>query len=264
VCENEAVTSFTMDREGVSVVTPRETYRARVLVAADGSKGIIRQTLGRDERRKRAAHAHVARVLETLCPADERSPLYTERYARFDFTPAQRGLQGYCWDFPSWVGGAPQFNHGIYDANLDHSRRHVHLPALLEEFLEGAPASPAAVQGHPIHWFSPRSRFSWPRLLLAGDAAGAEPLLGEGIAPALGYGQIAAQAVLDAFTRQDFSFDGYRRSVLTSSLGRLLMQRWVAAEGSYRLSGRPWFMRLAWILGDAAARLIPVPEDMYP
>ena len=274
LCENEAVTSFAADEEGVTVVTPRDTYRAQVLVAADGSKGIARQILGRGERRVRAAKSHVARLLETLSPADESSPLYTERFAHFDFTPVQDDLQGYCWDFPSWVGGAPRFNHGIYDANLDASRRHAHLPALLEEFLEGAPArtggpqprpSPAVmVQGHPLHWFSPRSRFSRPRLLLVGDAAGVDPLFGEGIAPALGYGLVAAQAVQHAFNTGEFSFEDYRRRVLDSPVGRYLMLRWAMAEGSYRLSGHEWFMRVAWLLGGTVARLWPKREDLYP
>jgi flavin-dependent dehydrogenase len=126
------------------------------------------------------------------------------------------------------------------------------------------PPSPAAIQGHPLHWFSPRSRFSRPRLLLAGDAAGVDPLFGEGIAPALGYGLVAAQAVQHAFARHEFSFVDYRQRVLASPVGRYLMLRWGMAEGSYRLSGHEWFMRLAWLLGDAAARLWPRLEDLYP
>jgi len=61
------------------------------------------------------------------------------------------------------------------------------------------------VDGHPIHCFSPRNRFSMPRLLLVGDAAGVDPLFGEGIAPALAYGQVAAAALMEAFTQADFS-----------------------------------------------------------
>jgi flavin-dependent dehydrogenase len=272
--ENEPVTSFAVDPEGVTVFTPRESYRAQVIIAADGSKGIARQILGREARKERAEKSHVARLLETLTLADEHSPLHVERYAHFDFTPVRDDLQGYCWDFPSRVEGVPYFNHGIYDANLGARRRRAHLPALLAGFLAGASArtkgynAPSElatqIQGHPLHWFSPRSHFSSPRLLLVGDAAGVDPLFGEGIAPALGYGWVAAQAVQHAFARRTFSFADYRRRVLASPVGHYLMLRWWMAEGSYRLSGHEWFMRLAWLLGDAAARLWPKLEDLYP
>jgi flavin-dependent dehydrogenase len=114
-----------------------------------------------------------------------------------------------------------------------------------------------------MHWFSPRNRLAWPRLLLVGDAAGSDPLFGEGIAPALGYGQVAAQALQTAFTSGDFSFRDYRRQVLTSEVGHYLWLRWAAAEGCYRYSGQSWFMHLVWTIGDALARLWPKLPSLY-
>jgi len=43
------------------------------------------------------------------------------------------------------------------------------------------------LKGHPLRRFHPRGLFSAPRTLLVGDAAGVDPLLGEGISFALGY-----------------------------------------------------------------------------
>jgi flavin-dependent dehydrogenase len=260
ICENEPVISLSLDADGVTLNTRRTVYRARAVVAADGSKGIARQALGRGEPRRR-----VARLLETLCLAPETASRFIKRSALFDFTPANQGLQGYCWDFPTRLDGLPAFNRGVYDARLVTSRPRVPLPQILDQFTHGLEGEPqeAVVQGHPIHWFSPRNRFAWPRLLLVGDAAGSDPLFGEGIAPALGYGQVAAQAVQQAFITGDFSFKAYRRQVLDSPVGRYLLLRWAMAEGCYRFSGRAWFMHLVWSLGDILARLWPQPPRLY-
>ena len=268
ICENEAVTAFQVDEEGVTVNTSRSAYHAKAIVAADGSKGIVRQTLMRQEstqplqtpRRQR-----VARLLETLCTADAASPLFLEQAAEFDFTPADDGLQGYCWDFPSWVEGERHINRGIYDARVAVSRKRPNLRGLLNAYLEKriAVTERPTIEGHPIHWFSPRQRFAWPRLLLTGDAAGVDPLFGEGIGPALGYGQVAAHSLQAAFASGDFSFQDYRQRLKESTVGRYLMVRWVAAEGAYRLSHRRAFMHLVWTLGDVAARLWPKLPALY-
>ncbi|HEY5671017.1 MAG TPA: hypothetical protein VIS10_13560, partial [Anaerolineales bacterium] len=260
LCQNEAVSSFRIEDEGIRVTTTQGHYFAKAMVAADGSKGIVRQTLNRGQRRKR-----IARLMEELYSAREEASLFTERYALFDFTPVGVGLQGYCWDFPSRVNEKPMFNRGVYDARLAPNRPRAHLPELLSRFVddrdEGVPDGETV--GHPIHWFSPRNRFSWPRLLLVGDAAGVDPLFGEGIAPALAYGQVAAQAVERAFRTGDFSFSDYRMRVLTSPVGRYLLLRWLVAEWGYRLSGHAWYMRLLWRLGDILARLWPQPTPLY-
>lgn len=275
IFEDEPALSFNMDADGVTVTTGRATYRAKALVAADGSKGIARKILERGKRRRR-----VARLLETIYPAPEGAPQFSERYALMDFTSAKWGLQGYCWDFPAHLSCQPEsaghtgqalpcelpaFNRGVYDARVATSRPRAHLPQLLQSFLGtlGDDSQSAAVEGHPMHWFSPRNRLSWPRLLLVGDAAGSDPLFGEGIAPALGYGQVAAQALQSAFAKDDFSFRDYRRQVLMSPVGHYLLQRWASAEACYRFSGHAWFMHLVWTVGDVLARLWPKLPRLY-
>lgn len=250
--ENEPAQSLIPQADGVTVVTPRATYRAQVVVGADGSKGISRQIC--DRRRSRT---RVARLLETLSPAFERLAPFTDRYASFDFTPTRDDLQGYFWEFPSWVGGEPTLNRGVYDARLASSRPRARLVPILQDNLRslGYELDQAHVEGHPLHWFSPRNCFSQPRLLLVGDAAGVDPLFGEGIAPALAYGQVAADAIQVAFSRGDFSFKDYRRRLLTSHLGRYLMLRWGVAEVVYRLGDLPGFMPLLWRFAALLARL---------
>jgi flavin-dependent dehydrogenase len=257
--EGVAVTDLAIAENGVRVKTTQGDYLARVVVGADGSKGITRRVVSEPGEKSR-----VARLLEVIQPAPETAEQFTERFALFDFTPVGEHLQGYFWDFPARVGGEACFNRGIYDARCVPSRPRAGLLKLLSAGLSDLGAEPdsAEIAGHPIHRFSPRGQFSRPRMLLVGDAAGAEPVFGEGIAPALGYGQVAAAAIERAFATNDFTFAGYRRQVLSSPVGRYLLLRWAIAHGSYRLSGHPWFMHLLWTLGAVVAALWPQPAPL--
>lgn len=245
--ENEAVTSLTLTTDGVLVVSQKETYRAQVVVGADGSKGLTRRIVSPNGRKIK-----VARLLEVRIPVDVTLLHFAGRYARFDFTPVQKDLQGYYWEFPSWVDGRPVLNCGIYDARFVSKRERANLPVLLRSSLldRGFDTDAMAFEGHPIHWFSPRARIAIPRLLLVGDAAGAEPLFGEGIAPALAYGKIAAEAIIAAFASGDFSLRDYKRRVLTSHLGRYLLLRWCVSWWAYHFSWSPRFMQALWKAGN--------------
>jgi flavin-dependent dehydrogenase len=250
--ENEAVTNLSVDSSGVLVETNQERYRAQVVVGADGSKGLTRRLVNGP-----GSKARVARLLEVLSPAAAGAPHFSERYALFEFSPVHQSLQGYFWEFPSWVDGSPVLNCGVYDARLVERRDRADLPGLLKAGLGPSKLAEASsrFQGHPIHWFSPRSRFAAPRLLLVGDAAGGDPLFGEGIAPALAYGKPAAIAIQEAFARQDFSFRNYKRRLFTSEVGRYLLLRWCVAWWSYRGCWSSLFMNVLWTIGNWAAWL---------
>ncbi len=250
--ENQAVTTIRRTPEGFTITTPKREYHARLVVGADGSKGITRRYVGGRFRPSR-----VARLLEVVTPAPEDAPPFRQRFARFDFTPTRARLQGYVWDFPARVQGIPHHNRGVYDARIARKRGKASLPRILQQSLQQSNTDPQKVdiEGHPIHLFSPRNPFADHRILLVGDAAGADPLFGEGIAPALGYGKIAAQSIHRAFVRNDFSLKDYHRRVLFSRLGVYLLLRWGVAWWSYRLSGQPWFMHTVWTIGQGLAAL---------
>jgi flavin-dependent dehydrogenase len=257
--QREPVERFSVDAQGVNLETSQAHYRARALVGADGSKGVVRRTL-----KKRFPTSRVARLLEVTHPACESQELFTGHMAWFDFTPAGEGLQGYFWDFPSWVDGAPTHNLGLYDSRKAHNRPRADLPGILDASLRSLSFDPGAMHlmGHPIHRFSPRNLFARPRLILVGDAAGADPLFGEGIAPALLYGKLASESVQASFVSGDFSFGGYRGRVLRSRLGRYLLIRWMVAWWGYRFSHYPAFMRPLWLFGRLLARAWPDPPEM--
>ena len=138
-------------------------------------------------------------------------------------------------------------NVGIYDGRVHPERKLAELKPILDESMRarGLSLSDVHLMGHPERWFDPHSVHSVPRIVMAGDAAGVEPLLGEGISHALDFGIIAADAVADAFARGDFSFHDYGRRVSRSALGRQLWLKRAIARFCYGQHPR-WRYRLGW------------------
>lgn len=244
VRQNETVKEIEVQDDTVEVVTDKTVFHARVLVGADGSRSFVRSRLKWDD------NSRVARLLEVLTPEDnQRQVEFRDGIAVFDFTPMKNDLQGYYWDFPSYVDGKPFMNRGVFDSRARPEREKADLVKVLDSSMaeRQRQLKDYKLKGHPIRWFDPRGRFAIPRVLLVGDAAGADPLFGEGISFALGYGQVAAPAIIDAFERQDFSFATYRQRLLDHRLFRHLRLRTRLARVAYLLN-YPWLVRLGWLV----------------
>ncbi|MCA9922672.1 MAG: FAD-dependent monooxygenase, partial [Anaerolineales bacterium] len=112
VHQGEAVKAITPNDEYMEVVTEKRVFHTKVLVGADGSKSFVRRAL------KWQDSTQIARLLEILTPENAAAtPEFREKTAVFDFTPMTRsGLQGYYWDFPSFVQGRPFMNRGLFDS----------------------------------------------------------------------------------------------------------------------------------------------------
>ena len=236
VREDEAVTDIVPCEDFVEVTTEQSTIRAQVVVGADGSRSFVRKKLKWHNSRR------MARLLEILTPeANGEKRLFQDGIALFDFTSLQQGLQGYYWDFPSYIDGQPMVNRGVFDSRVRPTRPHANLKQTLRQFLSERQhrLTDYPLKGHPIHWFDRRGQFARPRILMVGDAAGVDPMVGEGISFALGYGPVAAAAISDAFDRCDFSFSTYRDRVLTDPLLRELPYRSRIARLVYSLK-QPW------------------------
>ncbi len=104
VRQGEAVKEITPHDDHVEVVTELATFRAKVVVAADGSRSYVRRKLKWADAEPGASDPHVARLIEVLTPEDPATtPEFRDGVAVFDFTPMDDGLQGYYWDFPSFI-----------------------------------------------------------------------------------------------------------------------------------------------------------------
>jgi len=107
----------------------------------------------------------------------------------------------------------------------------------------GGPATPPW-RAFPIHTYAPRARLAAANALLVGDAAGVDPLMGEGISFALEYGRLAGQTIAEAWRAGRLDFAHYEAAVHGGSLGRKLRRLGWAAERCYGPRWRVW-LRLA-------------------
>jgi flavin-dependent dehydrogenase len=193
-------------------------------------------------------------LLEIVTEPRPELSFHIQTNSYFDFLYVPQGLLGYSWDFPALDHGRPVRVRGIYDSNVYPVNKDISLQAALADEFErhGYRLEDYRLEGHPLHWFEPKSVFSAPHILLVGDAAGADALFGEGISIALGYGQLAAQAIQAAFAGQDFHFREYKKDLLHSEMGKALQRRIWIAKVFYRLRSRTiqalvW-RKLGWIV----------------
>ncbi|MEK7729295.1 MAG: NAD(P)/FAD-dependent oxidoreductase [candidate division KSB1 bacterium] len=229
--ENVAVQSMSEHSAGMLVQTTAGDFLAQIVVGADGAKSLARRQFFREEV------SRVSRLIEVLVPAMDGARADFEAHtALIDFRPMQHGLQGYVWDFPCWINREPHLNVGLFDSRIYESNAHsrADLPALLEQHLAGRGFEASTkVMGHPERWHHSVDGVSRPRVLLAGEAAGIEPWLGEGISAALAYGPIAAEAIIHALETKDFSLRDYRERLLANRLGKFLRRNRLIARLFY-------------------------------
>lgn len=241
VREGEKVLELVREAGGIRVVTEKDTYRARVVVGADGSGSRVRRQLVGDDP------SAMAKALMCDVPLERTiwDGFQEQRYD-FNFLPVSQGLRGYLWAFPCLVGGVPHVNVGIYSLSTPRLT-HAQLRRLLLHELACLSGLAAArlpslrLRGFPIYGYRPGHRLAAPNVVLVGDAAGAEPLMGEGISFALEYGKVAAQAIQDALRRRRFEFSEYTETIAHSWLGKKLARLYVTARLFYGRTSRVWF-----------------------
>ena len=246
--EGVTVKNVIPDDEGVTVQTDHGDYRAQVVIGADGSNGATRRCVIPNEP------VYTARVLEVITPQprhNAKSPAgastHIKDHAYFDFFPVPDNIAGYVWDFPTQVNGEAMRCWGVYDTNVlaDGPRPALKEPLAQEMKRRGFELSEHEIKGYPIRWYSPWNTVAIPRVLLVGDAVGADPVFGEGISFALGYGAVAAQEIRDSFRQNDFTFRGYKRRIARGGLGQALFARWIITYIIYPLKWK-WFQILTW------------------
>jgi len=187
----------------------------QTLIGADGALGMVR-------RKMLPLHKPCsARTLQILAEVNpEYDTEFAEKKLVWDFTPVKEGLQGYVWHFPCLRDGKPWVAHGIGDVGIYSEKPRADMKRIFSRVLKSRNTpSPKTWSSHPVPWFSDKNPVSQPNVLLVGDAAGIEPAFGGGIHIALSYGEVAAQAVIDAFQNNDFSFLDYGKRLKSHLVG---------------------------------------------
>jgi len=219
--EETRVLRIARDGGRFRIETTRGELSARVVVAADGSGSIVRKALGFPEPRRKA-HLY---VLETAPGAGETD----DGVLTFDLSCLEERVLGYYWDFPTVIDGVPAVSRGIYHLNprpTPPGGEPVALREVLRGFLarRGWDLDALRLKAFSERGWSTTGEIARPGVVLAGEAAGVDPVSGEGIAQALVLGGVAARAVVDGFARGDVSFSDYARAARGSFAGRHLGQ----------------------------------------
>lgn len=230
------VVGLARDGDGVRVETTSGTWWAPVVVGADGSGSLVRRALVPGDG------GVVARAVMTDVPCDATTwDGWAARRYDFDFQCCAAGVRGYAWAFPCVIDGAPHVNVGAYALPPVDGPR---LQAELSAELARVGARPNGWKAFPIRTYTPSARLSAPNVLLVGDAAGVDPLMGEGISFALEYGIVAADHVIAAHARRRFDFAAYETAVHGGPIGHKLRRLVEGAARFYGPRSALWF-RLA-------------------
>jgi len=171
--------------QGMELITPREHYRAKFVVAADGVYSPTAKAAGWPDPSALAP----ALEYELYPAAGEDFARFSDR-PRFDFNTIDAG---YAWVFPK---------RGHLSAGILSTRRVCpDLRPRLAEYLRQLGLDRVGRverHGHLIPLAPRRSPLARGRVLLAGDAAGlVDPITAEGITHALLSGQLAAAALTE-------------------------------------------------------------------
>jgi menaquinone-9 beta-reductase len=253
--EDARVRAVAREGRGARVETEAGTFWAPVVVGADGGGSLVRRALVVTDT------GVVGRAVMCDVPAAGTSwDGHARRRYDFDFRPVARGLRGYAWAFPCWIDRVAHVNVGVYALPpASGAQLHDELAAALD----GVGARPTRWQAFPIRTFVPGAPVAAPQALLVGDAAGCDPLMGEGISYALEYGIMAADAIIAARTRGADACAVYQRAVGEGAMARKLRRLEWASQRFYgrhsawwfrlaRLSERAQQIGLAWYNGIGA------------
>jgi len=216
-----------LKREGrtVAVETSKGTFHADVVVGCDGVGSIVRKTMGLGAGKLRAQVLEVDTEPVGDTPADRDRGL-------LHFDAADRRLAGYYWDFPTIVGGKEMICRGIYQ--LRKSDDDPEIRDLFAERLRdmGIDLAKCKNKRFAERGFERAECVASGSMMLVGEAAGIDPVTGEGIAQAIEYGAMAGEFLAEAIATQR-PIEAWSETMKSSRLARDLSIRTFLADYFY-------------------------------
>ncbi len=228
--EDEMLIDVLRAQNKLIVTTDKGKYAAQVLVGADGAFSTVRKKMFPSQKR------HLAPTLQVVAPADSKYDCeFTEKKTVIDLTPTNEGLQGYVWHVPCLKDKVPSIAHGISDFRVCPNSPRADMKKIFSRELRrrNIHRAPITWASHPIPWYSGDDILAWPNVILVGDAAGVEPAFGGGIHLSLSYGEVAAQGIIGAFEKDDFSFRDYQQRIKSHEVGKFIAKSTRLAREMY-------------------------------
>jgi menaquinone-9 beta-reductase len=274
-------------RQPEATAGEERSYRARVVVAADGNSSRLSLAMGLPKRDDRPLGVAVRTYFSSPRHDDD----YLESW--LDLWDGDRLLPGYGWIFGVGDGTS---NVGLGLLNTSAAFGHTDYRSLLRRWLAGMPHEwgfaeenrVEPVRGAALPMGFNRTPHYTRGLLLVGDAGGmVNPFNGEGIAYAMESGEIAARVITQALARPgragaELALQGYPRALKDAyggyyTLGRKFVgaigHPWVMKFATRHGMTRPALMRFTLKLlanlteprgGDAADRVINALSRIAP
>ncbi len=214
IVEDARVDTLHTEAGAVTCATSQGTFRGRAVVGADGVGSIVRRALGLPFGRYRA------QVIELDTEPVDGDPNRTTLH--FDLTDPT--LVGYAWDFPTIVHGKPLICRGMYELSGPTLGGGATPRGLAERFAARLQTQGLRIADYKQKRFAERGfdrhePTSVPRILLVGEAAGIDPITGEGIAQAVEYAQATAAYLAPRLDRNELHFTDFRAHITRSRIG---------------------------------------------
>jgi flavin-dependent dehydrogenase len=188
------------------------TYRADIMVGADGVNGRSRIWFGSPHRGRKTL------LLQTEFPRGPGCEVLKDSML-MDFSVTRFGIPGYAWFFPS-LGpqGEPVINAGISGGSFNkgvYSRMREAFLAVLGNYPEIERMAPAQVhfKPYPEREYFPFQAGARERVIFVGEQIGTDPFTGEGLSVCADTAAAAAKEIAAALERGEFSFKGYGRRI---------------------------------------------------
>src|SRR5690348_9203645 len=230
------------DEEGDGA--PR-TYRARLVIAADGNSSRLSLAMGLAKRDDRPLGV----AIRTYYTSPRHDDDYLESW--LELWDSDRLLPGYGWIFGAGDGTS---NVGLGLLNTSAAFQHTDYRALLRRWLAGMPAEwglteenrTEPVRGAALPMGFNRTPHYTRGLLLVGDAGGmVNPFNGEGIAYAMESGEIAARTIVQALARSRRAETERVLAGYPEALSQAYGGYYALGRTFVKLIGKPTLMRIA-------------------